>query len=193
MCQGETLGNLCKITFHYSCFFLCRQDFERGGFVPDIVGRLVSLNLDKKAMEAKDVAVQLEEEEGQYVQFPTDDYDADEDCHGLDYHHSLVAWASSFDSDMQTLSADNVLELSLWVPHLPHLALHRRGSRTLLMLLKMIPTVPLPMEVLEDALHLHAKALSSNVNTLCENHNGLEVNLLACELLLSHRHLCITF
>ena len=50
---------------------LCRQDFERGGFVPDIVGRLVSLNLDKKTMEAKDVAVQLEED--QYIQFPTDD------------------------------------------------------------------------------------------------------------------------
>ena len=184
MFQGETLENLCKTTFHF-VGFLCRQDFERGGFVPDIVGRLVSLNLDKKAMEAKDVAVQLEED--QYIQFPTDDYDADEDCHGLDYHNSLVAWASSFDSEMQALSADNVLELSLWVPHLPHLALHRRGSRTLLMLLKMIPTVPLPMEVLEDALHLLAKAFSSNVNILCQNHIGLEVNKLACELLLSLR------
>ena len=55
------------------------------------------------------------------------------------------------------------------------------------MLLKMIPTVPLPMEVLEDALHLLAKAFSSNVNILCQNHIGLEVNKLACELLLSLR------
>ena len=51
----------------------------------------------------------------------------------------------------------------------------------------MIPTVPLPMEVLEDALHLLAKAFSSNVNILCKNHIGLEVNKLACELLLSLR------
>ena len=110
------MENLCKTTFHY-VGFLCRQDFERGGFVPDIVGRLVSLNLDKKAMEGKDVAVlELEEEESEYIQFPTDDYDADEDCHGFDFHNALVSWASSFDSEMQTLSADNVLELSLIWP-----------------------------------------------------------------------------
>ena len=40
--------------------FQCRQDFEVGGFVSDIVGRLVNLHPDKNAMEAKDVTVQVE-------------------------------------------------------------------------------------------------------------------------------------
>ena len=159
-----------------------RQDFERGGFVPDIVGRLVSLHLDKKAMEAKNVMVQLEEmvvsttEEVHVPASHHDDPDAGEDFPSLDYQNSLVAWALSFDSRMQTLSADNVLELSLWVPHLPYLALHRKGGRILLMLLEMIPTIALPMEVQEDALHLLAKALSSHVHILCQNQSGLEVN-----------------
>ena len=158
-----------------------RQDFEHGGFVPDIVGRLVRLHLDKEAMEAKNVTVQLEEMvpgTEEVLASHLENTEADENFPCLDYRNSLVTWALSFDSRMQTLSVDNVLELSLWVPHLPYLALHRRGGRTLRMLLKMIPTTALPVEVLEDTLHLLAKDLSSHVNTLCRNQSGLEVNLL---------------
>ena len=167
--------------------FKYRQDFEVGGFVSDIVGRLVNLHLDKNAMEAKDVTVQVEYAEvfseeacrpasdlDHYEDFPSLDHY--EDIPGLDYYNPLVEWATSFDTSIQTLSPDNVLELSHWVPHLPQLALHRRGSRTLIMILRMIPTVALPMEVMEDALHSLAKALSSHLHTLIfQNCSGYEV------------------
>ena len=170
-----------------------RADFIPGGFVADIVGRQVRFRLDSVRMEAKNVQCldrgsrmdesNVEENDGVLSvgggQVQT--FQAVEQRGGgreftkslqVDWDNPAVAWAVAASDDPLDLTDQQVGELLLELtPHMPALALHSTGHRTLTQLLGLAPIIDQPEKIME----MVAESLGDHFVSLALSPHGSKV------------------